>query len=121
MLPNNIEEDFNLKAYFKSLEWNKGSRELVQGVKGNRVPYNAVYGGNGSFVCENRSELILTVTAEDGREISRNIIKVVRAVNRWSRLTQNRVELVETKLIQAGVLELDERDYIVDLDYYVWA
>ncbi len=110
-----------MKAYFKSLEWNKGSRELVQGVKGNRVPYNAVYGGNGSFVCGNPSELILTVTTEDGREIFRNIISVVRAVNRWTRLTQNRVDLVEAKFRQAGELELDEREYIVDLDYYVWA
>jgi len=110
-----------MKAYFKSLEWKKGSRDFVQGVKGNRVPYNAIYGGNGSFVCENKAELVLTVSAEDGRSISRNIISLVRKVNGWSRLTQNRVDLVESKLMQAGPLELDERDYIIDLEYYVWA
>lgn len=110
-----------MKAYFKSLEWKKGSRDFVQGVKGNRVPYNAIYGGNGSFVCENRAELILTVITEDGRNISRNIIGVVRAVNGWPRITQNRVDLIESKLMQAGELELDDRDYIVDLESYVWA
>jgi len=110
-----------MKAYFKSLEWKKGSRDFVQGVKGNRVPYNAIYGGNGSFVCENKSELILTVTTQDGRAISRNIIRVVRAVNSWSRLTQSRVALIENKLRQAGEFKLDDRDYIVDLEYYVWA
>ena len=109
-----------MKAYFKSLEWKKGSRDFVQGVKGNRVPYNAIYGGNGSFMCSTPSELILTVSSEDGRNISRNIISLVRKVNGWSRLTQNRVDLVESKLMQAGPLELDERDYIVDLEYYVW-
>lgn len=109
-----------MKSYFVSLEWNKGSRDFVQGVKNNRVPYNAIYGGNGSFVCETSSELILTVITEDGRKISRNIISVVRAVNRWSRLTQNRVDLVEAKLREVGELELDEKEYVVDLGYYVW-
>lgn len=110
-----------MKAYFKSLEWKKGYRDFVQGVKGNKVPYNAIYGGNGSFVCETHAELILTVTTQDGRDISRNIITVVKAVNRWSRLTQGRVQLLENKLRQAGELKLDDRDYIIDLDYYVWA
>lgn len=110
-----------MKAYFKSLEWNKGSRDFVQGVKGNRVPYNAIYGGNGSFVCENPAKLILTVIAQDGREVSRNIISVVRAINGWARITQKRVDLVEAKFQQATELELDDEDYIVDLDYYVCA
>ena len=110
-----------MKAYFKSLKWEKGSRDFVQGVKGNRVPYNAIYGGNGSFVCNTPAELILTVETEDGRRVSRNIINVVRKANGWSRLTQNRVDLIESKLVQAGDLELDDRDYIVDLEYYVWA
>lgn len=114
-------EGFNLKAYFKSLEWNKGSRELVQGVKGNRVPYNSISGGNGSFICATPSELILTVTTEDGRDVSRNIISVVRAVNGWTRLTQNRVDSLEDKLRQVDEVELDERQYIVDIESHVWA
>ena len=109
-----------MKAYFKSLEWKKGSRDFVQGVKGNRVPYNAIYGGNGSFVCNTPAALVLTVEAEDGRSVSRNIINVVRKVNGWSRLTQNRVDLIESKLMQSREMELDNRDYIVDLESYVW-
>ncbi len=109
-----------MKAYFKSLVWNKGSRELVQGVKGNKVPYNAISGGNGSFVCGTPSTLILTVTTEDGRDISRNIIKLVRAVNQWTRLTQSRVDMVESALRDKHSFELDEREYILGLEYYSW-
>lgn len=115
MLPNNIEEDFNLKSYYVSLKWNKGSRDFVQGVKGNKVPYNAAYGGNGSFVCETPAELIITVITADGRKLSKNIINVVKSVNGWSRLTRKRVDLLEAKLMQVGELQLNERDYFVNL------
>ena len=114
-------EDFNLKAYFKSLEWKKGSRELVQGVKGNRVPYNAISGGNGSFICSTPAELILTVTTEDGRKVSKNIVSIVRNVNGWSRLTNNRVDLLESKLRQAYEFSLDNREYIINLESYITA
>lgn len=108
-----------MKAYFVSLEWSKGSRKLIQGVKGNRVPHNAVFGGNGSFVCDVPAKLTLTVTTEDGRIVSWNIISVVRAVNHWAKITQNRVELLGDKLMQAGQLELDDKGYVVDLEKYV--
>ena len=108
-----------MKAYFKSLKWNKGSRELVQGVKGNRTPYNVICGGNGSFICNVPAELILTVTTEDGRIISRDIIRMVRGVNGWVRLTQNRVDALEQKLKKVDKMELDERDYVANLTAYV--
>ncbi len=108
-----------MKAYFSSLEWSKGYRKLIQCVKGNRVPHNAVSGGNGSFICEVPAKLILRMTTEDGRVVSWNIISVVRAVNHWAKITQNRVELLEDKLMQAGQLELDDKDYVVDLEKYV--
>lgn len=108
-----------MTATFKKIEWNKGYRELVQGIKGGRRPYNAVYGGNGSYICNNPSELILTVETEDGREISRNIISVVRAVNSWGRITQNRFEMIEAALKNANEFELDEQEYIINLGSYV--
>lgn len=109
-----------MKAYFKSLKWEKGSRDLVQGVRGNRVPYNAISGGNGSFICGTPAKLILTVTTEDGRDISRNIISVVRAVNGWVRITQNRVDAIESGFRNSKVLDLDENENVLALEYYVW-
>lgn len=106
-------------ATFKKIEWNKGYKELVQGIKGGRRPYNAVCGGNGSFICNNPSELILTVETEDGREVSRNIISVVRAVNGWGRITQNRFEIIEAMLKNVNKFELDEGEYIINLGSYV--
>lgn len=110
-----------MKAYFKSLKWNKGSRELVQGIKKNRVPRNAVYGGKGSYICETPSELILTVTTEEGRDISRNIISLVRAVNGWIRITNKRVEVLEAKLQKISEFSLDGRDYVINLENYICA
>ena len=109
-----------MTATFKSLKWNKGSRYVEQGVRGGRTPYNAVRGGNGSFVCEDPSELILTLVTEDGREISRDIIHLVRGVNSWCRISKNRFERLEAKLKGIHEFELGGNNYIVGLEDYVF-
>lgn len=106
-------------ARFKKIKWIKGSRDFVQGVKGGYRPRNAISGGNGSFVCETPAELILTVQTEDGREVSWNIISLVRAVNGWRRITQNRFDILEAKLKSVDKFILDNENRIVNLADYI--
>ena len=43
-------------ATFANLEWVKSEGpQLMQGVKGNRRPSNALYGGNGSYIVTGES------------------------------------------------------------------
>lgn len=57
-----------MNAKFVSLRWIKGEpAHLVQGIKGNKTPKNALKGSNGSFiVAGSPTEIILTVELENG-------------------------------------------------------
>lgn len=107
------------ESFFKDLEWKPGDSALVQGVKNNRVPRNAIAGGNGSFICRVPAELILTVTTPQGTEISRDIISVVKRVNDWQKLSQQRFYQLKMKLKAINVFEFDENAFIVDIEKHV--
>ena len=85
---------------FLDLRWEKSSPPvLVQGVKNNQAPKNAIGGGNGSFIINNdSSELILIYMDNNGLEHQINIIDDVKKINNWSRLSENRVNYLKEKL-----------------------
>lgn len=92
---------------FEKLTWIKGRTELVQGIKGNSIPYNAIRGGNGSFVVAIPAKLILTY---DGGK-TRNIIFMVKQINGWKKLSQKRFDMLEKKLKEMG--EFNEQDFLL--------
>ena len=107
-----------MRVYFKSLRWNKSNIELVQGIKNNSVPGNAVRGSNGSFVCKTPSEMLLTLTTEEGRDITYNIIDLVKKANGWSRITDKRFGLVHNALWQEYEFEMSN-GYVCRLAEYL--
>ena len=86
------------EAKFVKLNWVKGSAYLKQGVKGKYNPYNALAGGNGSFIMPEPAELNLFLKFEDGTCDTFNIIKFVRSVTGWKKLNDGRVDKIEAQL-----------------------
>ena len=95
-------------ARFEGLEWIKGEgRHLVQGVKGNRRPRGAMYGGHGSFMVRGTpAELILTVSDVNGKKRKIDVIDVVKRVNGWQNLSDKRVNTLTKELRQKGDIDM---------------
>lgn len=95
---------------FRSLRWIKSEQlHLVQGVKGNRRPYGAMYGGNGSFMVSGPpAQLILTLEDSNGRLGDINVIDIVKATNNWQKLSENRVMQLESMLMQKGEIDVND-------------
>ena len=87
-----------VQAKFSNLRWQKGTSYLAQGIKGNATPYNAVGGGNGSFVCVTPSYLQLDLLTDDGYIYTKEIIRVVKNANGWQKLSNKRIYELEYKL-----------------------
>ena len=104
-----------MKVRFRNLKWEKGDAKLVQGVKNNKTPKNAVKGGCGSFICATPSSLILEADSADGYYHSWNIINQAKAVNNWERLSENRVNSLRDKLRAHKEFEVDDNDLIKGL------
>ena len=96
-------------ARFERLEWVKGEpRHLVQGVKGNRRPSGAIYGGHGSFMVQGTpAQLILTVKDSDSGESHEfDVIGTAKNANGWQNLSEKRVRTLTTKLRQQGDIDM---------------
>ncbi len=104
-----------MKARFVSLEWQKGYGELVQGVKNNEVPSNAIRGGNGSFICVWPSSVILKIQLENGSQNEKNIIWVIKKATGRKRMSEKLIENIRQTLKEIDTFELDSRGYIVGL------
>lgn len=83
------------KATFRQLRWIKGTGGVERGIKGGRIPRNAIAGGNGTFVVTTPAELLLSFTNEDGRNVTVDIIRQVRDYTGWQRMNAQRVAAIE--------------------------
>lgn len=103
---------------FLNLKWIKGERRhLVQGVKGNRVPRGALYGGHGSFmVSGSPTELLLTVEDSNGKQSLIDVIDTAKEVNNWKKLSDNRFNNLKEKLQQKGEIDMDNLEEELRLD-----
>jgi len=105
-----------MKVQFHSLEWIKGEPGfLVQGIKGGRRPFDAVSGGNGSFIVKNESsQLNLIVKTSNNKYIQNNIYaEVMRAAGR-SRMTEKFYCAIE-KLCKNVEFEITDDPYTIDI------
>ena len=82
----------------RNVHWVKGTAGLEQGFKNNYVPPRAFAGSNGTFVCTTPAELRLELISSSGERYTKDIIRTVRNVNGWTRLSENRVALIKNKL-----------------------
>ncbi len=90
---------------------------LVQGVKNNEIPKNAVAGGKGSFLVvdeDEKAKVYLTLTDENGNFAGKiNIAKALREIahREGMKLTQNRAEKICRSLIGKKVVtNIDPRE-----------
>ena len=97
-----------MKAKFKSLKWVKGEAYVRQKVKHGYEPWNAIRGGNGSFVCRKPAALMLRVVDSKNNIREYNIIKLVRGCNNWQNLSEKRVRKIEERLMQENTFEIDK-------------
>ena len=87
-----------LKAKFYDLTWQKTETALVQGVKGNRVPRNALYGGRGSFVVVTEpAKVILELETKYGIEAF-NIIKEIKDVTGRKNISEKLMRILRAEL-----------------------
>lgn len=84
-----------MEATILSLDWIKSESCVVTGVKGNRVPKHTVRGGNGSFRTATPSYLTISLLADDGTEIEKNIYDDVMQMTGWERLSEARFKKLE--------------------------
>ena len=73
-------------AKFVSLTRIPGSASLKQGVKGGRIPKNAISGGNGTFVTYDRAEVYLTLEY-NGKRYSKDIYYDIKDATDGRRIT----------------------------------
>lgn len=105
-------------ATMVKLDWKQCSpAHVVQGVKGGRTPYGAIRGGNGSFlVIDEKAEIHLELEDQDGEIFrSQNIINDIRRIMGWSRITANRVCLLEN-IFSNAVFVVNEEGFIFNLE-----
>lgn len=73
---------------------------LVQGIKGNRRPKNALYGGNGSFIVKGESpKIIIQIKLWDNTVISKNIYYLVKENSLRERVSEKYADKIAGKLL----------------------
>lgn len=60
----------------------QGYSELQQGVKGNKVPKNAIKGGNGSFIISDPARCLITIDTKEDGEFELDITDDIRTALR---------------------------------------
>jgi hypothetical protein len=99
-----------MKAKITRIEWRKGDVYLEQGVKGGYTPRGAVAGSNGSFiVAGSHSELVMKFATEDGKKYAKNIIRKVKELKDWKKLSDKRYDKLEKGLV-GKTIEVEEKD-----------
>ena len=88
-----------LNVTVKDVCWVKGSTSVEQGYKNYYVPERAFAGSNGTFVCTTPAELRLGVVDSNGQFYSIDIIKTIRRVNGWQRLTNKRYAMLKERFM----------------------
>ena len=84
-----------LMATFINLIWKKGEVQLMQGVQGNRTPYNAISGGNGSFIVVTEpAKVILELQSPYGFE-EFDIINDIKYVKKRKRMSQKLINTLK--------------------------
>ncbi|MBP3801863.1 MAG: hypothetical protein J6I85_07590 [Clostridia bacterium] len=99
-----------MNAKFVSLRWIKGEpAHLVQGIKGNKTPKNALKGSNGSFiVAGSPTEIILTVELENGNVCRYDIYRQILLETGRKKMSQKLFDTVESKF-EKTTFEYDEK------------
>ena len=102
---------------YHNLIWDKAYVRPVQGIKNNRIPENAVKGGQGSFLVEDRpATLTLELKDEDGKHFQIiEILDLVKELNDWKRISQKRVDALSKKLEETGSFNIDDLPDILTL------
>lgn len=73
---------------------------LVQGIKNNKRPKNALYGGNGSFIVKGESpKIIIKIKLWDKSLIGRNIYYTVKSNTMRDRITEKYADKIAGKLL----------------------
>jgi len=98
-----------MKAKITRIEWRKGESYLEQGIKGGYTPRGAVGGSNGSFIMATHSELVMKLATEDGRKYAKNIIRKVKDLKDWKKLSDKRCDKLEKGLV-GKTIEVEEKD-----------
>lgn len=82
-------------ATFRNLIWKKGEVQLLQGVPGNRIPCNAISGGNGSFIVVTEpAKVILELESLYGFE-EFDIINDIKHVTKRKRMSQKLINTLK--------------------------
>lgn len=102
-----------MNATFYNLIWEKGqSPYLEQGVKGNKRPRRALYGGNGSYmVAGDPARLYLSVLGDDGKIYRSNIYGRVMKETGRQRMSEKLYDSVYNKF-QNATFAVDSNNYI---------
>jgi len=82
-------------AKFVSLTRIPGSASLKQGVKGGKIPKNAIGGSNGSFIVYDKADVILTLEYE-GKLYSKDIYYDIKDATDGKRITEKFCSKLET-------------------------
>ena len=106
---------FMANASFKNLNYEHSTSGVRGGFKNHYTPRNALYGGNGTFRLYTPSELTLTLHSDDGKIIRKEISSLFKNVNGFQKLSDKRVDALESKLKNVDHFEVDDNGYIVGL------
>ena len=105
-----------MNAVFKGLRWEKGTADIFQGYRNHYIPHNAVAGRNGTFIVTHPAKLFLTIQADDGNTITRDIADIVRGVNCWKNFSEKRFGKLRNRLESIRRFEVDEEYNVVGLE-----
>lgn len=101
-----------MDAKFKSLQLIKGENaQLIQGIKGNKVPKGAIVGGNGSFIVYGKStQVILFLELENGKNFSCDVYRKI--LNYYGR------KKMTDKFFEQLKVDMAKKKYTVDMETY---
>ena len=103
-----------MHAKFKDLTWEKGTVNIVNARGYGSIPRDAIRTSYGSYIVPNSAKLYLILQAEDGRTISKDIVKVVKDINGWDKISEKRYNNLRARLEHQNFL-IDENDNIENL------
>ncbi len=97
-----------------------GEPELKQGVKGGRVPKNAVRGGNGSFIVAEPAKIFLGVSFDNGTykeyEVGDHFRRYLHHEG-IARVTQKRVKNICGQLLNREARVSEDGSVILNLEF----
>lgn len=104
-----------MMAEYKGLRWVPSTSYIEQGVKGNRVPKNAIRGGNGSYRCTVPGEVSVKFSVGK-KEIEFDVMHDLRVATGRQRVTKKLVKAFNKEMAEIGSFEYDEDGRILGID-----